>query len=196
MSHGGVPVRADLQAAQEGPAEARDHLRRLIVRRQRVALHAAVLSIQPAGGLHEDPLVHLRGGARRGDPPPQRGKDISDVDRGGARRVADVINVYTRSNFGYAFHVLLAELPVRDRQQDDGVDPRRRSEQLQRSASAWCLRDIHNKAKNVVWMNPENPSAWGFGDSVMDKYTRPTPTSAEECRNLRQLSNLIDRLVL
>ena len=35
---------------------------------------------------------------------------------------------------------------------------------------AWCLRDIHTKAKNVVWLNPESPSAWGFGDSVMDKY--------------------------
>ena len=57
---------------------------------------------------------------------------------------------------------------------------------------AWCLRDIHNKAKNVVWLNPENPSAWGFGDSVMDKYLPYTDVS-EECRNLRQLSKVVDQ---
>ena len=60
---------------------------------------------------------------------------------------------------------------------------------------AWCLRDIHNKAKDVVWLNPESPSAWGFGDSVMDKYL-PYVDLAEECRNLKQLSRIVDRLVL
>ena len=49
--------------------------------------------------------------------------------------------------------------------------------------------------KNVVWLNPENPSAWGFGDSVMDRYL-PYCDLAEECRNLRQLSAMVDRLVL
>jgi uncharacterized protein with von Willebrand factor type A (vWA) domain len=62
-------------------------------------------------------------------------------------------------------------------------------------AKAWCLRDIHNKAKNVVWINPESPGAWGFGDSVMDKYL-PFCDVAEECRNLKQLSRLVDQLVL
>jgi uncharacterized protein with von Willebrand factor type A (vWA) domain len=47
----------------------------------------------------------------------------------------------------------------------------------------------------VVWLNPESPSAWGFGDSVMDKYL-PYTDVAEECRNLRQLSRMVDRLVL
>ena len=60
---------------------------------------------------------------------------------------------------------------------------------------AWCLRDLHNKAKNVVWLNPESPNAWGFGDSVMDKYL-PHTDVAEECRNLRQLSKMVDRLIL
>ena len=23
---------------------------------------------------------------------------------------------------------------------------------------------------DVVWINPESPGAWGFGDSVMDRY--------------------------
>jgi len=106
----------------------------------------------------------------------------------------DVINVYTRSNFGYAFHHFWQNhLSAIDKKttvlilgdaRNNYNDPR-----------AWCLRDIHNKAKNVVWLNPESPSAWGFGDSVMDKYL-PYADIAEECRNLRQLSSVIDRLVL
>jgi uncharacterized protein with von Willebrand factor type A (vWA) domain len=105
-----------------------------------------------------------------------------------------VINVYTRSNFGHAFHHFWQNfLSAIDNKttvlvlgdaRNNYNDPR-----------AWCLRDIHNKAKNVVWLNPESPSAWGFGDSVMDKY-RPYCDVAEECRNLRQLSAMIDRLVL
>ncbi len=106
----------------------------------------------------------------------------------------DVINVYTRSNFGYAFHHFwLNHLSSIDKRttvlilgdaRNNYNDPR-----------AWCLRDIQNKAKNVLWLNPESPSAWGFGDSVMDQYL-PSTDLAEECRNLKQLSGMIDRLVL
>jgi hypothetical protein len=105
-----------------------------------------------------------------------------------------VINVYTRSNFGFAFHSFWQNhLSAIDNKttvlilgdaRNNYNDPR-----------AWCLRDIHLKAKNVVWLNPESPSAWGFGDSVMDRYL-PHCDLAEECRNLRQLSAMVDRLVL
>jgi uncharacterized protein with von Willebrand factor type A (vWA) domain len=119
--------------------------------------------------------------------------DINDaieqaLDGGG------VINVYTRSNFGFAFHHFWQNfLSAVDNKttvlvlgdaRNNYNDPR-----------VWCLRDIHNKAKNVVWLNPESPSAWGFGDSIMDKYL-PYCDVAEECRNLRQLSAMIDRLIL
>ncbi|MBW1684094.1 MAG: VWA domain-containing protein [Deltaproteobacteria bacterium] len=106
----------------------------------------------------------------------------------------DTINVYTRSNFGYAFDYFWKNyLSAVDKKttvlilgdaRNNYNDPR-----------AWCLRDIHIKAKNVVWLNPESPSAWGFGDSVMNRYL-PFIDIAEECRNLRQLSSMIDRLVL
>jgi uncharacterized protein with von Willebrand factor type A (vWA) domain len=106
----------------------------------------------------------------------------------------DAINVYTRSNFGHAFHYFWQNyLAAVDNKttvlilgdaRNNYNDPR-----------AWCLRDIHNKAKDVVWLNPESPSAWGFGDSVMDKYL-PHVDLAEECRNLKQLSKIVDRLVL
>jgi hypothetical protein len=106
----------------------------------------------------------------------------------------DVINVYTRSNFGYAFHHFWQNyLAVIDNKttvlilgdaRNNYNDPR-----------AWCLRDIYNKAKNVVWLNPESPSAWGFGDSVMNRYL-PYTDIAEECRNLRQLAKVVDSIVL
>ena len=106
----------------------------------------------------------------------------------------DVINVYTRSNFGFAFHEFWRNhLSSVDKKttvlilgdaRNNYNDPR-----------AWCLRDIQSKAKNVVWLNPESPSAWGFGDSVMDRYV-PYCDIVEECRNLRQLSRIVDQIVL
>lgn len=106
----------------------------------------------------------------------------------------DVINVYTRSNFGYAFHEFwknhLASLDKKTTVLILG-DARNNYN----DAKAWCIRDIQNKAKNVVWLNPESPSAWGFGDSVMDRYM-PYCDIVEECRNLRQLSRIVDQIVL
>jgi uncharacterized protein len=106
----------------------------------------------------------------------------------------DVINVYTRSNFGHAFHHFWRNyLSAVDNKTTVLVLGDARNNY--NDAKAWCLREVHNKAKNVVWLNPESPSAWGFGDSVMDKYL-PSVDVAEECRNLRQLSRIVDRLVL
>jgi uncharacterized protein with von Willebrand factor type A (vWA) domain len=120
-------------------------------------------------------------------------KDISQAIED-ALEGGDVINVYTRSNFGFAFHHFwqnfLSSIDnkttvlILGDARNNYNDPR-----------AWCLREIHQKAKNVVWLNPENPSAWGFGDSVMDKYL-PYTDVAEECRNLRQLSKVVDTLLL
>ena len=104
------------------------------------------------------------------------------------------VDYHCRSDFGFAFsRFTKTELDSLDRKttilvlgdaRNNYNDPR-----------AWCLREIHTKAKNVVWLNPENPSAWGFGDSVMDKYL-PYTDVAEECRNLRQLSKVVDGLLL
>ncbi|MEE3330344.1 MAG: VWA domain-containing protein [Myxococcota bacterium] len=120
-------------------------------------------------------------------------KDVtSAVDK--ALDGGDVINVYTRSNFGFAFHHFwknhLAAIDnkttvlILGDARNNYNDPK-----------AWCIRDIQNKAKNVVWLNPESPSAWGFGDSVMDRYM-PHCDVVEECRNLRQLSRIVDDIVL
>ena len=105
-----------------------------------------------------------------------------------------VINVYTRSNSGLAFHTFWRDfLSAVDAKTTVLVLGDARNNY--NDPKAWCLRDVHTKAKNVIWLNPESPSAWGFGDSVMDKYL-PYTTLAEECRNLRQLSRIVDKLVL
>ncbi len=106
----------------------------------------------------------------------------------------DVINVYTRSNFGYAFHHFWKNhlSAIDDRTTVVILGDARNN---YNDPKAWCLRDIHSKAKNVVWLNPESPSAWGFGDSVMDRYA-PYCDIVEECRNLRQLSKIVDKIVL
>ncbi len=106
----------------------------------------------------------------------------------------DVINVYTRSNFGYAFHEFWKNhLSSVDNKTTVIILGDARNNY--NDAKAWCIRDIQNKAKNVVWLNPESPSAWGFGDSVMDRYL-PYCDIVEECRNLRQLSRVVDQIVL
>ena len=106
----------------------------------------------------------------------------------------DVINVYTRSNFGFAFHHFWQNyLSAIDNKTTVLILGDARNNY--NDAKAWCLRDIQKKAKNVVWLNPESPSAWGFGDSVMDRYL-PYCDVVEECRNLRQLAKVVDQIVL
>ena len=106
----------------------------------------------------------------------------------------DVINVYTRSNFGKAFHDFWKDhLSMVDNKTTVLILGDARNNY--NDPKAWRLRDIHNQAKNVVWLNPESPSAWGFGDSVMDRYM-PYCDIVEECRNLRQLSRIVDQIVL
>ncbi len=58
----------------------------------------------------------------------------------------------------------------------------------------WVLRDIRERARQMIWLNPENRSTWGFGDSEMHLYEKHCDI-VEECRNLRQLYKVVDILV-
>jgi hypothetical protein len=58
----------------------------------------------------------------------------------------------------------------------------------------WTVKDMRQRAKQIIWLNPENRMTWGFGDSEMDRYA-PHCTVVDECRNLSQLYRVIDRLV-
>jgi len=122
-----------------------------------------------------------------------KGAEISEsIER--ALQGGGVVNVYTRSNFGNAFNVFTQNyLSAVDKKTTVLILGDARNNY--NDPKDWCLREIHSKAKDVIWLNPENPNAWGFGDSVMDQYM-PFVDIAEECRNLRQLSSLIDRMIL
>ena len=58
----------------------------------------------------------------------------------------------------------------------------------------WCLREIRQRAKRMIWLNPEARNTWGFGDSEMERYAAHCDM-VEECRNLNQLYRVVDRLV-
>ena len=56
------------------------------------------------------------------------------------------------------------------------------------------LRDIHRRARRVIWLNPESRRAWGTGDSDMLRYQSACHFSAE-CNNLKQLERIVDQLL-
>ncbi|GHC46729.1 VWA domain-containing protein [Streptomyces violaceochromogenes] len=56
-----------------------------------------------------------------------------------------------------------------------------------------AVRQIAERARRVHWMNPEQRSRWGTGDSVAPAYAELV--AMHECRNARQLSALVARLL-
>ncbi len=105
----------------------------------------------------------------------------------------NVINVYAHSDFGRAFRAFHRDhlSAVNNRTTVIVLGDARNNYNLPHE---WALKDVHLRAKQVIWLNPENRMTWGFGDSEMDRYA-PYCTVVEECRNLNQLYRVIDRLV-
>ncbi|MGW6414914.1 VWA domain-containing protein [Streptomyces sp. NPDC055055] len=56
-----------------------------------------------------------------------------------------------------------------------------------------ALRLIAGRARRVHWLNPEQPSLWGTGDSVAPAYAEIV--EMRPCRNAHQLGALIGRLL-
>ena len=106
----------------------------------------------------------------------------------------DVINVFAHSDFGRAFRSFHREhLSVINRRTTVIVlGDARNNYNLPHE---WALRDIQQRAKQVLWLNPEGANTWGFGDSEMDRYS-PFCDVVEECRNINQLYRVVDRLLL
>lgn len=105
----------------------------------------------------------------------------------------DVVNVFAHSDFGRAFKSFHREsLSVITRRTTVIIlgDARNNYNLPQE----WVLKDIQARAKQVIWLNPESRSTWGFGDSEMDRYGAYCDV-VEECRNLNQLYRVVDRLV-
>ncbi len=105
----------------------------------------------------------------------------------------EVVNVYAHSDFGRAFKAFHRDfLPaVNKRTTVIILGDGRNNYNLPHD---WVLKDVQQRAKQVIWLNPENKMTWGFGDSEMDRYAAYC-TLVEECRNLNQLYHVIDRLV-
>ncbi|MEU6576769.1 VWA domain-containing protein [Streptomyces sp. NPDC046805] len=58
-----------------------------------------------------------------------------------------------------------------------------------------AVRHIAERARRVYWLNPEQRSQWGTGDSVAPAYADVPLVEMHECRTARQLSSLIARLL-
>ncbi|ELS58715.1 vWA domain-containing protein [Streptomyces viridochromogenes] len=56
-----------------------------------------------------------------------------------------------------------------------------------------AVRQIAGRARRVHWLNPEQRSRWGTGDSAAPAYAELV--EMHECRNARQLSALVARLL-
>lgn len=61
-------------------------------------------------------------------------------------------------------------------------------------ARADILQRMANRAKQVVWLNPETRTVWGTGDSDMPKYT-PHCRVSITCNSLFQLERVISELL-
>ena len=56
------------------------------------------------------------------------------------------------------------------------------------------LRLIQEKAKRLIWLNPETPSFWGSGDSDMKRYG-PLCDLVRECNTLSHLERVVGDLL-
>jgi len=103
------------------------------------------------------------------------------------------VDYHCRSDFGYAFNRFAkTELDSLDRKTTILIlgDARNNYNDPQ----AWALRHIRERAKGIIWLNPEGQWGWGIGDSVMPLYA-PACDFVRECRTIGQLGEVVDNLV-
>lgn len=58
----------------------------------------------------------------------------------------------------------------------------------------WALRDMKEKSRKLIWLNPEPRNTWGLGDSVTHAYI-PYCDIFEEVRTTRQIYDAARKLV-
>ena len=105
----------------------------------------------------------------------------------------EVIDVFSHSNFGRAFELFYKNYFAAVTGKTtvliigDGRNNYNRP-------NDWVLREIQQKAKQLIWLNPESRMTWGVGDSEMPRYVSYCDV-AEECRNINQLYKVVDLIV-
>jgi uncharacterized protein with von Willebrand factor type A (vWA) domain len=105
-----------------------------------------------------------------------------------------VVNVYANSNFGRAFRIF-------EEKHLDAVTGKTTvlvigdGRNNYNPPEARSLAEIRARARRVLWLNPEPPMSWGFGDSAMREY-EPYCDRVEVVNNLASLAKVVDTLVL
>ena len=56
------------------------------------------------------------------------------------------------------------------------------------------LKEMYDRSKRVIWLNPESRSTWNVGDAEMRKYTAYVH-QAEECNSLMHLNRVVGNLL-
>ena len=56
------------------------------------------------------------------------------------------------------------------------------------------LKEMYDKSKRVLWLNPETRNTWNVGDAEMRKYTAYVH-QAEECNSLTHLERIVGNLL-
>ena len=56
------------------------------------------------------------------------------------------------------------------------------------------LQQLHQRSRQLIWLNPEARNRWGSGDSEMKRY-QPYCSWAEPCQSLAQLERFISHLL-
>ena len=56
------------------------------------------------------------------------------------------------------------------------------------------LKEMYDRSKRVLWLNPESRSTWNVGDAEMRKYTAYVH-QAEECNSLMHLNRVVGNLL-
>jgi uncharacterized protein with von Willebrand factor type A (vWA) domain len=106
---------------------------------------------------------------------------------------ADVVWVDGHSDYGHALGVFWERYA-------DSVGPRTSvmilgdARNNYHAAESWIVKAIHDKARQVFWLNPEPRSYWDTGDSIVADYAAYCD-GVFEVRNLRQLEAFVDHLV-
>ena len=61
-------------------------------------------------------------------------------------------------------------------------------------AHAEVLKELYDRSKRVIWLNPEARLAWNTGDSEMRKYGAYSH-QVEECNSLMHLERVVGNLL-
>jgi len=103
------------------------------------------------------------------------------------------VSLQSNSNYGHALvSFVRRELPAITRRTTVLVIGDGRNNQ--NPPNVWALREIRRKARRLVWICPEEPRAWGVGDSEMDLYARVCD-QVVVVQSLSDLDRLADQLV-